>query len=74
MTRTEAEIRAEIKRMWQSLLDKDDRNSPADYPDMAMLTFDEFSGYVNHVLEWALNPDKPQPKTHEQRLDNARWG
>jgi hypothetical protein len=49
------EVRAEIERLWQSLLDKDDHNSPADYPDMAMLTFDEFSGYINHTLRWALN-------------------
>ena len=54
MIRTEAEIRTEIERLWQSLLDKDDRNSPEDYPDMAMLTFDEFSNYINHALEWML--------------------
>ena len=53
--RSAEEVRAEIERLWQSLLDKDDRNSPEDYPDMAMLTFDEFSGYINQTLRWALN-------------------
>lgn len=25
-------------REWQTLLDKDDRNSPADYPDMVLIS------------------------------------
>ena len=40
-----------IERFWQSLLDKDDRNSPEEYPDMAMLTFDEFAGYIREVAD-----------------------
>jgi hypothetical protein len=31
-----------IEQLWQDLLDKDDRTSPAEYPDMALITFDEF--------------------------------
>lgn len=36
-------MEAAIKREWQNLLDKDDRTSPAEYPDMALITFDEFA-------------------------------
>lgn len=32
----------EIEGLWQDLLDKDDRTSPEEYPDMALITFDEF--------------------------------
>jgi len=28
--------------LWQDLLDKDDRNSPAEYPDMILITREEF--------------------------------
>ena len=33
----------EAKAQWQDLLEKDDRTSPAEYPDMALITFTEFS-------------------------------
>lgn len=31
---------------WQELLDKSDRTSPPEYPDMALITFDELCGIV----------------------------
>jgi hypothetical protein len=31
-----------IEQLWQDLIDKDDRNSPEEHPDMALITFDEF--------------------------------
>ncbi len=30
------------RALWQTLLDKDDRTSPAEYPEMALITFEEF--------------------------------
>jgi hypothetical protein len=35
---------------WQDLLDKDDRTSPEDYPDMALITFDELRDYMTHAV------------------------
>ena len=32
----------ETERLWRDLLEKDDRTSPAEYPDMALITHDEF--------------------------------
>lgn len=32
----------EIARMWQNFLDKDDRNSPEEYPEMILINFEEF--------------------------------
>ena len=37
---------AQIERLWQTLIDKDDRNSPEEYPEMALITFDEFAEAV----------------------------
>lgn len=31
-----------VDQLWQDLLDKDDRTSPEEYPDMALITYDEF--------------------------------
>lgn len=42
MTSTDT-AREAAEQAWHDLLDKDDRTSPAEYPDMALITFDEFS-------------------------------
>jgi alkylhydroperoxidase family enzyme len=34
---------ARAKEMWRDLCEKDDRTSPEDYPDMALITEDEFT-------------------------------
>ncbi len=35
-------VTGDVERLWQELIEKDDRTSPAEYPDMALITFDEF--------------------------------
>lgn len=35
-----------IRDLWQDLMEKDDRNSPAEYPEMCLVTFEEFAGYL----------------------------
>lgn len=32
---------------WQELLDKDDRNSPEDYPEMCLITFGELREFMS---------------------------
>lgn len=32
---------------WQDLLDKDDRTSPADYPEMCLISREELAGYMS---------------------------
>lgn len=32
---------------WTDLLEKDDRNSPAEYPEMCLITKDELAGYID---------------------------
>jgi hypothetical protein len=39
-----------IDDLWQDLLDKDDRTSPAEYPDMALITRDEFEAYLQSAI------------------------
>jgi hypothetical protein len=53
MTAKEAETFT-VEELWQDLLEKDDRTSPDDYPDMALITFEEFAGYLA-----AAPPPKP---------------
>lgn len=38
------ELAAEL---WQELVDKDDRTSPEEYPDMALITYNEFIYYLS---------------------------
>lgn len=42
---------AAILECWQNLCDKDDRNSPADYPDHCLITYDELAGYMRQMRE-----------------------
>lgn len=37
----------EVREIWQQLLEKDDRTSPAEYPDMALITFEEFAALAS---------------------------
>jgi hypothetical protein len=37
--------------IWQDLLDKDDRTSPDEYPDMALITFDELNDAILAALD-----------------------
>lgn len=57
LIRAAALIVAEIERIdradtltpeaaWQDLVDKDDRTSPEEYPDMALITFEELRDYM----------------------------
>lgn len=47
---TRSEVTAIVDREWQSLLDKDDRTSPEEYPDMCLITREELHGVVNAAL------------------------
>lgn len=42
----EAIRQATAVRAWDDLINKDDRNSPEDYPEMALITFDELAAYM----------------------------
>jgi hypothetical protein len=39
-------LRRIAEEAWQALLDKDDRTSPAEYPDMCLITKDELEGFL----------------------------
>lgn len=39
-------FRTLVEAEWQALLDKDDRTSPADYPDMCLITRNELAGVM----------------------------
>ncbi len=45
------EASAAVKEAWRDLLEKDDRTSPADYPDMALITFEEFAAIAASGVE-----------------------
>lgn len=37
------------ENLWQELIEKDDRTSPEEYPDMALISFAEFSEFVRRA-------------------------
>ena len=45
--RRHAEI---VDFIWQGLLDKDDRTSPEEYPDMVLISKDELSGHIAECM------------------------
>jgi hypothetical protein len=67
--RTDREIGELIEQLWQDLLDKDDRTSPEEYPDHALITFDEFRDYVNQSL---LTLSQQVKSLTEERDDAAK--
>jgi hypothetical protein len=36
-------VETHINRLWMELLEKDDRTSPEEYPEMVLITYDEFA-------------------------------
>lgn len=74
---------ASARQLWQELLEKDDRTSPAEYPDMALITFDEFAAALRRNAEPPVEAPAPseEPVASEtDRLVRAsqwlqdRWG
>lgn len=45
-----------IAEQWQNLMDKDDRNSPAEYPDMCLITAKEFWNLATGAIELSKAP------------------
>ena len=40
-----------IDELWQNHIDRDDRNSPEEYPEMALITFEEFKQNIEFYAE-----------------------
>lgn len=60
-----------VARLWQDLLDKDDRTSPEEYPDMALISFEEFE---HAILATGLVPNEAAVRAdwHTTGWDRAR--
>jgi hypothetical protein len=43
------DIEAKAREAWQDLLEKDDRTSPEDYPDMVLITFEELRAIIDEA-------------------------
>lgn len=41
------DIPTDVAEAWQELCEKDDRTSPAEHPDMCLITRDELLGYMS---------------------------
>jgi hypothetical protein len=55
----EAEL---LRELWYDLVEKDDRTSPEEYPDMAMLTQDEFFAYLRMFAQAAVERERARCK------------
>lgn len=58
-----------VDQEWQTLLDKDDRNSPAYYPDMCLLTRTELAWAI--MEGWELGRSTPHPADALERLGSS---
>ena len=63
---------SKAEELWRDLLEKDDRTSPEEYPDMALITFDEFAHIFNagwqaavETLQTATFAPLPKPTIEE---------
>lgn len=45
---------ATAEALWQEMVEWDDRTSPEEYPEMAMLTFEEFADFLNRHRQATL--------------------
>jgi hypothetical protein len=45
---------ADTKSLWEDLLEKDDRTSPPEYPNMALITSEEFENAMRSARKAAL--------------------
>jgi len=52
-----AESAADIDRLWLDLVEKDDRTSPVEYPDMALITKDELRAMLAAAPTPPVQPD-----------------
>lgn len=59
------------KQCWQDLLDVDDRNSPADYPDMCLITFKELERFMALAALRRVSRSIAIPATATPRMKNA---
>lgn len=69
-----APSQSDVEAAWRDLLEKDDRTSPAEYPDMALITFDEFAAVARirgaAVPEgWSIVPDEPTKEMRKAASD-----
>lgn len=71
----EGERGATIKELWQDLLDKDDRTSPSEYPDMCLITFEEFADYMQAA--WSAQSSRiaelQADAEHHDKSFDLRW-
>ena len=58
-----------IRELWQDLLDQDDRTSPPEYPNMALITFDEFAACIKLVAEESTYVGSTIPAAEAARLE-----
>lgn len=59
--------------LWQELLEKDDRTSPVEYPDMALITFEEFCTYLAALpARTSPNSEVGEDEAFKQTYADAR--
>ncbi len=50
---------------WSDLVEKDDRTSPEDYPDMALITEDELREFMERAFALRATARDPEPKKED---------
>lgn len=74
-TDADGELRRALDECWENLVEKDDRTSPDDYPDHALITREELGGYLTLAARVATLPPNGDealaPHPDDEAVD--RW-
>jgi len=59
-----------IEALWRDLGEKTDRNSPVEYPEMCLITFEEFRDYMLDFIDDMItyNLTSLKRNIHERRI------
>lgn len=60
-----------IAKLWLDLIEKDDRTSPEEYPDMALITEDEFIYCLKQIYNAAITECTEAISEHWQADDGS---
>jgi hypothetical protein len=64
------ELPPSASSLWTDLVEKDDRTSPEEYPDMALIKFEEFEYILDHYASQRISAETERWQNRDrQRLE-----
>ena len=69
----DAQPSAEALGLWRDLCEKDDRTSPEEYPDMALITQDEFCSTLDRSRAAGVREERARIAAHIDCSEQCRY-